>query len=214
MADALPAPAVDPETVRRTVDDVLARPEYRPLEPGIVDRVLGWLSEQLGRLIELIASGGAGGIVAALVVLTGLVVVVVLVVRFLRRVRPDPGVDTPVTGQVGRGSREWLEEAAQQEAAGRWRAALRSRYRALVAELAAAGLVDEVPGRTTGEYRREGSAALPVAAAALDAATDAFERAWYGDAPVDAALVRDFAAHAEVVHDAVGRRRPAEVGGR
>ena len=43
-------------------DDVLARPEYRPLEPGVVERVLGWLSEQLGRLIELIASGGAGGV--------------------------------------------------------------------------------------------------------------------------------------------------------
>ena len=48
---------------------------------------------------------------------------------------------------------QWRAEAAAHDAAGRWREALRCRYRALVAELAGRGLVEEIPGRTSGEYR-------------------------------------------------------------
>lgn len=209
MAQVLPDPAVDPDTVRRTVDEVLAQPEYAPLEPGLVERALGWLAEQIGRLIELIGRGGAGGLVAAVVVLAATVVVVVLAARFARRLRRDPGVEAPVAGDVGRRPADWHAEAAEHEAAGRWRPALRCRYRALVAELAAAGLVDEVPGRTTGEYLRQGSAALPVAADALAAATAAFDAAWYGHVPVDADAVRTFRGHAEAVSAALGSRRVA-----
>jgi hypothetical protein len=57
---------------------------------------------------------------------------------------------------------------------------VRCRYRALVAELAARGLVDEVPGRTAGEYRGEVRRNLPDAAADFAGATELFELAWYG----------------------------------
>lgn len=209
MAQALPDPVVDPETVRRTVDEVLAQPEYAPLEPGLVERALGWLAEQVGRLVELIARGGAGGLVAALLVLAGVVVVVVLAARFTRRLRRDPGAEAPVAGEVGRRAADWHADAAEHEAAGRWRPALRCRYRALVAELAADGLVDEVPGRTTGEYLRQACAALPAAAEPLAAATAAFDAAWYGHAAVDADAVATFRGHAEAVSAALrGRRAP------
>jgi hypothetical protein len=58
---------------------------------------------------------------------------------------------------------------------------LRARYRALVAELAARGVVDEVPGRTTGEYRAEVIANLPGAAPEFGGATELFEATVYGD---------------------------------
>jgi hypothetical protein len=49
-----------------------------------------------------------------------------------------------------------------------------------VADLAARGLVEEVPGRTAGEYRRQVDAVVPEVAPAFDGATSLFEGAWYG----------------------------------
>jgi Domain of unknown function (DUF4129) len=79
-----------------------------------------------------------------------------------------------------RSAAEWRAEAEAQERAGAWREAVRSRYRALVADLAARGLVEEVPGRTAGEYRREVGEALPAVATDFAGATELFEVAWYG----------------------------------
>jgi hypothetical protein len=60
---------------------------------------------------------------------------------------------------------------------------LRCRYRALVADLAGRGLVDEVPGRTTGEYRAEVGENVPRVAPEFAGATELFEAAWYGNRP-------------------------------
>jgi hypothetical protein len=49
-----------------------------------------------------------------------------------------------------------------------------------VADLASRGLVEEVPGRTAGEYRNEVWRNLPDAAAEFAGATELFEVAWYG----------------------------------
>jgi hypothetical protein len=53
--------------------------------------------------------------------------------------------------------------------------------------LAARGLVEEVPGRTAGEYRREVGRAVPAAAADFAGATELFEVAWYGRSDTGAA---------------------------
>jgi hypothetical protein len=53
----------------------------------------------------------------------------------------------------------------------------------LVTELIERDLVDDVPGRTAGEYRAEVDAGLPAAAPAFSEASDLFELAWYADAP-------------------------------
>jgi hypothetical protein len=47
-------------------------------------------------------------------------------------------------------------------------------------------LIDEIPGRTTGEERAQLRGVLPVAGAPFDAAADLFDDAWYGHAEVDA----------------------------
>ena len=72
------------------------------------------------------------------------------------------------------------------ELAGELREALRCRYRETVALLADAGYVDEIPGRTTGEYLAAASEALPAATDAFGRLTLAFEKAWYGRRAVDA----------------------------
>ena len=83
----------------------------------------------------------------------------------------------------GRSADDWRSEAAKHEAAGRWRDALRCRYRALVAELAGNGLLDDVPGKTTGEERADIARAVPEASPPFSEATALFDDVWYGDAP-------------------------------
>ena len=53
-------------------------------------------------------------------------------------------------------------------------------------------MVAEIPGRTSGEYRREITSAVPSVAADFGEATNLFERAWYGHAPTGAADTADF----------------------
>ena len=70
---------------------------------------------------------------------------------------------------------------------------LRCRYRALVAELAGNGLLDDLPGKTTGEERADIAVAAPSASHSFSEATELFDDVWYGDAPTgpdDAARFR------------------------
>jgi uncharacterized protein DUF4129 len=190
----LPVPVRDPDQVREAVREVLSRPEFRPPDRPLLDRVLDWALEMIGRLLAALGGSGAGGIVGLVLLALVLVGVGVLVARFSRGLTPSPEVAAAVPVGVRRSAAEWRAEAEAQERAGAFREAVRSRYRALVADLAARGLVEEVPGRTAGEYRREVGRSLPDAAADFAGATELFEVAWYGRADTgsgEAARLRD-----------------------
>lgn len=79
----------------------------------------------------------------------------------------------------------WRREAEQHRVAGRYRDALRCRYRALVGDLARRGVIDEIPGRTTGEERAQLRRVTPTASAPFNSAADLFDGAWYGHREVD-----------------------------
>jgi hypothetical protein len=68
-----------------------------------------------------------------------------------------------------------------------------------VATLARTGAVEEVPGRTTGEYRTLVRQARPAVAEPFADATDRFERAWYGNDDVGPADAADFRTVADRV---------------
>lgn len=179
-AGDLPAPTRDPDRVREAVREVLARPEFRPPDRTLLQRAFDWLLEQVGRLLAEVGASGAGGIVGLAVLVLALLGIGLLVARFSRGMTASPEVRAAVPGVPRRPAAEWRAEAEAHERAGAWRPAVRCRYRALVAELAARGLVDEVPGRTAGEYRGEVRRSLPDAAADFAGATELFELAWYG----------------------------------
>ena len=80
----------------------------------------------------------------------------------------------------------WRAEADEHRRAGRYREALRCRYRALVGDLARRGLIDEIPGRTTGEERTQLHQLRPDAGSPFASAADLFDGAWYGHVAVDA----------------------------
>jgi hypothetical protein len=176
----LPAPTGDPEHVRQVVREVLARPEFRPAPRPLFDRAMDWVLELLGRLLAVLGGSGAGGVVGLLLLALALVGVGVVVARFSRGITPSPELAAAAAATPGRSAADWRAEAEAHERAGDWRPAVRCRYRALVAELAARGLVEEVPGRTAGEYRVEVGRGLPAAAADFAGATELFEVAWYG----------------------------------
>jgi hypothetical protein len=190
----LRVPVRDPEQVREVVREVLSRPEFRPPPRSLTERVLDWVLELIGRLLAALGGSGAGGIVGLILLALVLVGVGVLAARFSRGLTPSPEVAAAVPGGRRRSAAEWRAEAEANERAGAWREAVRSRYRALVADLAARGLVEEVPGRTAGEYRREVGRALPEAATDFAGATELFEVAWYGRSGTgagEAARLRD-----------------------
>src|SRR6266508_687309 len=168
LAD-LPAPSRDPGEIHRAVNEVLARREFRPAAQPLLDRIWTWIVTSLG---ELLAE------------------------RFVRTMSRSPEVAAAIVSIPQRSAAEWRAEAEAHEAAREWRQAVRCRYRALVADLASRGVVEEVPGRTSGEYRGEVSRNLPNASEAFAGATEVFDRAWYGRQPTgegEATSFRDLA---------------------
>lgn len=150
----------------------------------------------------------------------GLVAVVVVVARAVaRRERtasdddedddaPAVTVDEAGTVTIVDRRREpvdWRAEADRHRGAGRYRDALRCRYRALVGDLARRGLIDEIPGRTTGEERAQLHDVAPVAAPVFDRAADVFDAVWYGDEPAAAA---DDDAFVALEHDVLTATAP------
>lgn len=184
-ASALVAPESSAERVHEAIERILARPEFTPAPRSAGERGRDLLAERLGAVLDALFAGGGSAVGWAIVALL-VAATVALAVRFSRGVRSDPALAATPASSGRRPAVDWRADADAHEAAGRWRAALRCRWRALVAELAGRGLVVDAPGRSAGDYRRQVAAAAPAAAADFDAATALFEDAWYGDRPVDA----------------------------
>jgi Domain of unknown function (DUF4129) len=212
-AEPLPTPTRDPSTSRDKAQEILDRPEFRRPEPGLFDRFRTWASEGFGRLLDGLFRGGVGSALSWGIFALALAALAFFIARISRTVQAEPARPDVVT-QLGvrRSPVEWRREAEACEARGEWKAALRCRYRALVADLVARRVVRDLPGRTTGEYRTDVAATLPAAAADFAGASELFERAWYGDRPTgpdENARFRELADH--VLHHAGRAVKSAEV---
>jgi hypothetical protein len=206
----LPAPGVPADEVRRAAAEVLSRPEFALPSPTPLARLRSWLAEQAGRLLEGLIGSGGGSLVATVVLAVLVLAVVLLAVRLVRGTRRDPRTGGAVVDeQLGRSPAHWEAEARAHEQAGRERQALRCRYRWLIAVLAERGLVDEVPGRTSGEYLAALAEVVPPARPAFARVTAGFEAVWYGDAAADGAALAAFRRDAEAVVRVAGERRRA-----
>jgi hypothetical protein len=204
LAGRLPPPAHGADDVRRLARTVLSRPEFAGPPPSLPARARDWI---VARVAELLGAlfGGTGPSRAGWVALAAVAVGALVVVRRLRRgLTADPAVAAATDGRP-KDAAAWRAEAAAHEAAGAWREALRCRYRALVAELAARGVVDDAPGRTTGEERSAVVRAVPGAAGAFGEIADLFDGAWYGHEPVGPAELRRVGAIESAVLAEVGR---------
>lgn len=208
----LPVPAIPAEEVRRITDAVLSRPEFLDVQPSWLQRAVNWLADVIGRFLATLGGGQRGSTIGTVALVVAAVAILTVVVYYARTMRRDPGLDVALEGPVGRAPEQWLADAERLEEQGDWRGALRCRYRALVAELARAGLLEEVPGRTTGEYLAMVEADVPPAAASFRAATRRFDAAWYGHGDVSAEDVEEFAATARRSAADAGIRRSVVAG--
>lgn len=186
----LPPPDHDPAQARGAADEILARSEYR-WDDGddVFDRVGEWIGDQLDRLVSPLglSFGGLPAWAGWLLIALFAALAAVLVYRSRAGWRRDRGVAADggwvvVTGDDD--AVDWQAEVAACEAAGRWREALRARYRVLVGELARRGVIGDLVGRTSGELAADVRLAAPAAAPSFTEATTLFEAAWYGAAPV------------------------------
>lgn len=201
MTTALRADELDPDAVRRDVEEILGRPEF-DYGPSWWERALEWLAERLDDLLGPLLPGGAafgGGassVVAWIVIVLAALLVAYLVFRVVRhRVRRRREDVTPFDVEVDPAlpAAHWRDEAERFEADGAWREALRSRVRLMVRSLADRGVVADLAGRTTGELRTEIRGRAANVAGDSDVVFERFEAVWYGgdghDAAQHAALV-------------------------
>ena len=205
LAADLRPPARSPGEVTGAVGEVLSRPEYQRPGPTLIQRLQRAAVDLIERIFTALAGGGRGTLIAWIILAAALIAIAVVATRFARGVTRDPGRSVPSLVLARRGAADWRADAEAAERAGHWRLALRCRYRALVAELADRGLVEEVAGRTAGEYRAEVAGAAPAVAAPFAGATELFERAWYGDRPTGEDEAARFRGLADEVLMGVGR---------
>ncbi|HVD27937.1 MAG TPA: DUF4129 domain-containing protein [Mycobacteriales bacterium] len=188
----------------------LAKQVYRDAGPGQVERLVRWLLEQAGRLLD-----GAAGVSPA--GYSGLVVVLLLVAAAVVAVRLKVG---PLGRRAAREEALFVgrtRTAAQHRAAadahaavGAWAEAVRERLRAVVRSLEERAVLDERAGRTADEAAADAGRALPSCAVGLRAAAVLFDEIWYGGRPAGPesyAALRDLDAQVQAARpDLVGQR--------
>jgi hypothetical protein len=201
-----PDPEPTPEEARRQADDILARSEYQPPPPSPFERVLRWIGDRLEDLLGRVpapqgpgAAPAAGTPILPWIVIGLLVALAVFLVwRWrgsampVRRRRDETDPLAVSESQARRAPDEWLAEAERLEARQQWKAALRCRFRALVGELIERGVVRDLPGRTSGEFRIEVRRSSRAVAPPFAEAANLFDAAWYGDAPTGPAESQAF----------------------
>jgi hypothetical protein len=178
------APPLDPtrEQARDLALRELSDPVYARARPGLVERAVSWVFDQISKLgisSSDVTSPAAG---AALLALVAVVVTTVVLLRTGRLRGPDrTGAAGAVFADRVRTSQEHRRLADQAAAAGQWVVAVQERYRAIVRTLEERVVLDERPGRTAHEAATEAGAWLPTAAAALIEAATTFDDVVYGE---------------------------------
>lgn len=184
-AGAWPRSSVDGGVADRTVEQVLREPAFTTARPSwlarLRDDIRQWFIDRLAALFE----SGAGTVLAWSLVGLAVVVGVLVAVRALRGVRRGAVSEEGVTAVTvtRRPATDWLDDARAARDAGDLAEAVRCGYRAVVAGLAASGDLDEVPGRTVGEYRAQVQTNQPQRLDDFTRASDVFERVWYARRP-------------------------------
>lgn len=176
----------DPDRLRATARDLLARPPFADEQPGPVTDVLLRLRSWIARLLDAVLGTVVGNhAVAWAVVALATTVVLVLVLRWGRRVGRETERVPSVDSATGRTAGDWLADAERHAEAGEWPAAIRCAYLALVARLVSDGLIDDGRGLTVGEIERLVARAAPQRSDDVAAAGRVFEDTWYGHRPAD-----------------------------
>lgn len=198
---------VERERAQEAAREELSRSIYAEDRPGLLERALDWLAEQVMEVLDTagaLSPGGLAGLLGALLV----VLAVVVLVRW--RTGPLARSAVVLDGSGGRvlsaaDHRRLADEAAGGE---RWAEAVRERMRALVRELELRGVLEPRAGRTASEIAAEAGAAVPAVADGLHRAARVFDEIWYGGRPA----TREAAEQVRAVDESVRSARLSVTG--
>ena len=201
-----PLPVSGPDA-QHAARELLRRAEYHRNDPSLLDRLGSWLLDRLDALFS-----GSPGVNALLVlaVLIGAVVVFALVRAGppRRTASRSSAIDADPLRPLSATDHRRLAVSLTEQ--GRSAEALREWLRAAVQLIEERGVLVARPGRTGAATAREAGPLLPSAAAALLAATTAFDEVWFGDrpaTPADAELGRAAADAVQAARSPVGAHR-------
>lgn len=193
FAEVTPEQEARAEAARRSILDT----EPWLDEPGLLERVGQWLLDRITELLAgnvddgstLLAQFGRFLDAAMPWLLVGLVTLAGWWVwRHRNAVAGGAAGDSGDAMRVGhvdeeRSAAEWLRECRRLADEGRHPEAVRAAYRAIVVHLVARELVPATPGLTVGAHRSlvgRSEVLDTLQAEGFAAASDVFERAWYG----------------------------------
>jgi len=168
-------------TIRSLAHRILSQRQFRQPPKSWSTRLRGWVAQELDHFVNRLSAGGAGEVIGWAIIVIAVGAAALFVGRLARSVKRDPATDSGVAGHVGKRVADWESEALEHEQAGDWRQAQRCRFRALIAQLALDGVIEEVPGRTTREYETLVQGRLPQSGADFARASRLFEEVWYGN---------------------------------
>lgn len=166
------------QQAQRLAELELSDPAYRAAEPGLIQRAIQWLVDQVTEIASRAAEAAPGGWLGIL----GFVLVIVTAVLFARwRIGPVRGSGAlrfTVDPQVSAG--QYRERAEQFSTQGRWEEAISQRMRALVRASQERGLIDAHPGWTADEVATAVGGQVPAGSDTLTAAARTFDEVRYG----------------------------------
>jgi hypothetical protein len=191
--------------IHDTVDAIARQPAYAvPLRRSLLGRVVGWLFERFGELVELFRGSRdlrIAAIVAAALILFAIVGRIV-VARQIDTVRRRGGFGA----ELGKGERrDYWNLARELAAKGDHVAASHALYAAVIDSLARSGAITFHSSKTSGDYARELFRRGAANASEFRAFARSFDRVVYGTATVgadDYARLSDMAEKLVVIRSA------------
>ncbi|ADB30717.1 hypothetical protein Kfla_1622 [Kribbella flavida DSM 17836] len=163
----------------------LSKPAYGQAGDSLVSKavqkVLEWIADLLDGLVSPSTDGKTG-----LVLLLGLIALIAVVVLWRAGVLRTSGSSANQAvfdSERPRSAAQYRAQAEQEAAGGDFTAAVRSRFRACVAELTERTVLDERAGRTAYEAVADAGRAVPALRDPLRPAADVFTEVAYGNRP-------------------------------
>lgn len=163
----------------------LAKPAYGQAGDNVISRVINqvmtWITDLLSNLTGQSPSGNTG-----VLMLAGLILLVVIVVLWRAGVlRTTRGTKSQVVfeGDRRQNASEYRAQAEAEATSGDYTAAVRSRFRACIAELTERTVLDERPGRTAYEAVADAGRVVPALRDPLQPAALVFTEVVYGNRP-------------------------------
>ena|SRR5215218_5331324 len=160
----------------------LSKAAYRESGGSLIERAISKVLEWIGDLLDSLTGASPNGH-AGLAMLIGLVVLVIVVVLWRAGVLRTSHKTTQAVFDTAkpRTAAEYRAQSEQEAASGDYALAVRSRFRACVAELTERTILDERPGRTAYEVVADAGRAVPTLREPLQPAALAFTEVVYGN---------------------------------